>query len=158
MKTIFKANQKVYDQVNYPDYEGKVLKIHDDSILVLFDGIENYYSLDGRLNDGLPTLSTKPYEVEFKYFEQKALAPTFEEVLVNCDKRYPPNIRADVNYKEIYPTKELSEAAEALRKLLFLRDYYNNGWQPDWEVGNTTQIKFCIEVYKECLYISKYFY
>lgn len=142
MKTLFKENQKVYNQVNHHDLEGKILKVHDDCLLVLFEGVESYYSLDGRLADGIPTLSTEPYEVEFKGFEQKSQVPTFEEVLVNCDKRYPPNIRADVNYKEIYPTKELSDAAEALRKLLFLRDYYNNGWQPNWI--DQYQEKYCI--------------
>ena len=60
------------------------------------------------------------------------------------DIRYPPNIRADVDYKEIYPTKELSDAAEAIRRLLFLRDYYNEGWKPDW--SNENEIHFCIRV------------
>ena len=71
MNTIFKEGQKVYDQVNYPDCEGKVIKLYDDSLLVIFEGVENYYSLDGRAGDGLPTLSTRPYKVKLEGFEQK---------------------------------------------------------------------------------------
>ena len=35
-------------------------------------------------------------------------------------------------------------AAEELQKLLFLRDYYNEGWQPDWNDNRIT--KWTIEV------------
>lgn len=149
MKTIFKVGMEVYDQVNFPDSKGKVTEIKRDVdgywyIRVVFKGDDYFYHMDGSFGlCSIPTLSTKPYKVTLEGFEQKAPAPTFEEVLVNCDKRYPPNIRADVDYKEIYPTKELSEAAEALRRLLFLRDYYNDGWQPDWEDGEE---KFSIQV------------
>lgn len=38
----------------------------------------------------------------------------------------------DVN-KNILPTKELAQAILALCQLLYLRDIYNDGWQPDWE-------------------------
>ena len=154
MKTVFRIGMEVYDQVNNPYKKGKVLDIKEDEfchkihsydypIEVQFEGKDDlsYYDLEGcPVWSYNPTLSTSPYTLQG--FEQKAPAPTFEEVLVNCDKRYPPNIRADVNYKEIYPTKELSDAAEALRKLLFLRDYYNKGWQPNWI--DQYQEKYCI--------------
>ena len=39
----------------------------------------------------------------------------------------------------------LDECAEALKKLIILRDYYNEGWQPDW---NSDRNKFCIHVHK----------
>lgn len=151
MKTVFKKGMKVYDSVSFPDSEGKVVDVEERidcvRVIVQFDCLdyEIPYTEQGirasTRKESTPTLSTKPYTLQG--FEQKAPAPTFEEVLVNCDKKYPPNIRADVDYKEIYPTKELSEAAEALRRLLFLRDYYNDGWQPDWEDGEE---KFSIQV------------
>ena len=154
MKTVFKKGMKVYDQVFFGKAPLKIIEVKADmSLRVLYGEVIYCYTGDGRfIGDDItsnrwrplsqtPTLSTSPYTLEG--FEQKASAPTFEEVLVNCDKKYPPNIRADVDYKEIYPTKELSEAAEALRRLLFLRDYYNDGWQPDWEDGEE---KFSIQV------------
>lgn len=150
MKTVFKVGMEVWDKTISPK-RGKVIEVftdykYDFPIKVEFENnVKVRYTTDGCFvkNKGtVPTLSTSDYSVETKGFEQKALAPTFEEVLVNCDKRYPPNIRADVNYKEIYPTKELSDAAEALRKLLFLRDYYNKGWQPNWI--DQYQEKYCI--------------
>ena len=30
-------------------------------------------------------------------------------------------------------------ALEALRKLVILRDYYNDGWKPDWKDDSTTK-------------------
>lgn len=35
--------------------------------------------------------------------------------------------------KNILPTKELAQAILALCQLLYLRDIYNDGWQPDWK-------------------------
>lgn len=35
--------------------------------------------------------------------------------------------------KNILPTKELAHAMRALCQLLYLRDIYNDGWQPDWD-------------------------
>jgi len=143
MKTIFKVGQKVYDQVHYPDYEGKVFKVYDDSILVLFDGVENYYSLDGRSGDSLPTLSTKPYRVEFPGFEQREPTTTYDILRAEALKKG--------SYVSILngiglPNEKIAEAFEALAKLIWLRDYYNQGWKPDW--GHKTQeCKFCIVVY-----------
>ena len=34
--------------------------------------------------------------------------------------------------KNVLPTKELAEAMLALCQLLYLRDIYNDGWEPDW--------------------------
>ena len=144
MKTVFKAGQKVYDQVHYPDCEGKVIKVYEDSILVIFEGVENYYSLEGRSGDSLPTLSTKPYKVEFPGFEQKSPVPTFEEAWNNSHNSkeifYPSNCDKLCSG---YPTKELADASEALRKLIFLREYYNEGWDPNWSNGS---IKYCIVI------------
>lgn len=160
MKTVFRVGMTVYDSFNFPGEKGIIKSIKEDEyissypITVLFKrnngnrDVESY-TIEGSYKKGnIPTLSTKPYRVELHDFEQESTAPTFEEVLVNCDKRYPPNIRADVDYKEIYPTKELSYAAEALRKLLFLRDYYNEGWQPNWKDDNIRKYNILTELGK----------
>lgn len=43
-------------------------------------------------------------------------------------------ICVDTN-KNILPTKKLAQAMLALCQLLYLRDIYNDGWQPDWKDG-----------------------
>ena len=151
MKTVFKVGMVVYDQLNFPDKEGKVVDICKDErvtspITVIFkdrydEEIERYYTLDGRYKTGeLTVLSTKPYQIILQGFEQKAPAPTFEEVLKEAhhkgDYYYLPDCLE-------VPSEELVDATMALLKLLFLRDYYNEGWQPDWEDEKN---KFCIEV------------
>lgn len=45
--------------------------------------------------------------------------------------------------KNIFPTRELAEAALALAQLLQLRDRYNDGWVPDW---GTEHHKDCIVI------------
>jgi len=146
MKTVFKVGMKVYDQLMFPDVEGVVTSTnfipeksffdkeedfeedyeHPYPIEVDFKGEQALYKNDGSGFMDFPTLSTKPYKVELVDFEQKAPTPTYEEVV--RDKNYiylPENLVA--------PNKELAEAAKALLKLLFLRDYYNEGWQPNWK-------------------------
>ena len=136
MKTIFKVGMKVYDQVNFPDKEGKVEEIYigeeEEYPIVSFGKRERIcYSSDGRLSGRITKmLSTKPYKVEFKGFEQKAPVPTYEEALKEAHRK------GDYYYQPYHlevPSKELAEATMALLKLLILRDYYNEGWQPDWK-------------------------
>ena len=43
------------------------------------------------------------------------------------------------------PSHELAQAIKALAKLIFLRDYYNEDWEPDWRDDNS---KYCIEIYQ----------
>jgi hypothetical protein len=139
MKTVFKVGMVVYDQLNFPDKEGKVVDICKDErvtspITVIFkdryDGeIERYYTLDGRYKTGeLTVLSTKPYQIILQGFEQKAPAPTYEEALKEAHRKgdyyyLPDSLEV--------PSEELVDATIALLKLLFLRDYYNDDWQPD---------------------------
>lgn len=172
MKTVFKVGVKVYDQLFFPDKEGVVTSTnfipeksffdkekdfeedyeHPYPIEVDFKGQQALYKNDGSGLMDFPTLSTKPYEIEFQGFEQKASVTTFEEVLKNCKKVYPPNIHRDVEYKEIYPSKELSDAAEALRRLLFFRDYYNEDWKPNWNNDRVT--KWTIECSRNNLIVT----
>lgn len=159
MKTVFKVGMKVYDQMFFPDVEGKIIEIHNkrDKILLEVKFFSKYrldplctqssvfYTENGNVinflsyNCGTSTLSTSPYKLEMQGFEQKAPAPTYEEVV--RDKNYiylPENLVA--------PNKELADATIALLKLLFLRDYYNEGWQPDWKSDNK---KYIIERYED---------
>jgi hypothetical protein len=170
METVFKVGQNVYD---YAYGKGNVVEVQnsrylDNIMLVKFDNrdIPVRYSLDGRLINfrscggqldpenvaNNPTLSTSPYT--FKGFEQKPFAPTFEEVWEEVKGVYEAqNKYRDEKYGG-YPSQELADAAEALRKLLFLRDYYNEGWKPDWENGKTE--KYCIVVHRGCLSLTNY--
>lgn len=146
MKTVFKEGMAVYDQINFPDMDGKVYEIDLDSlypISVSFgaEEYEGFYSLEGKeRNSFIPTLSTKPYEVELKGFEQKANIPEFHEALewLENKKDYQTVFEGEVTY----PSKEICDASEALRKLIILREYYNEGWQPIWD--DRSALKFCI--------------
>ena len=153
MKTIFKVGMKVYDQLNFPNKEGVVVEVNNDEsdeypIGVSFENEEGryYYTPEGCFyKEQISTLSTKPYEVEFKGFEQKASTPTYEEIVRGKNYIYlPENLVA--------PNKELADAVVALLKLLFLRDYYNEGWQPDW--SNTNVLKYVIIVSREKIEID----
>lgn len=151
MKTVFRKGMKVYDQFNSPDMEGIVVEVIDNECDDYPIGVSFlkydicYYTPEGRFNKrDIPTLSTKPYKVEFQGFEQKAPVPTFEEAWNNSHNS--KEIFYSSNCDKVcsgYPTQELADASEALRRLLFLRDYYNEGWQPDW---NDNATKYSIEV------------
>ena len=146
MKTIFKVGMKVYDSVLFPKSEGKVVKIEKhidcERVIVQFDCLDYELSYTGRglltstHSEATPTLSTSPYT--FKGFEQKEPAPTYEDIVKERNYIYlPENLVA--------PNKELANAVVALLKLLFLRDYYNEGWQPNWK---DEEKKFSIEIYE----------
>ena len=153
MKTIFKVGMKVYDQVVFPDKEGRVVNIVEKDafpIKVYLEGIgvTHSYTKDGRVIEKIsPTLSTSSYNMVG--FEQKAPVPTFEEAWGEAERIYKPKSEYDKEEFGGYPSQDLANAAEALRRLLFLRDYYNEGWQPDW--NNRQRDKFCIMVDKNSL-------
>lgn len=142
MKTVFKVGMEVYDQVFFGKAPLKITEVKGDMTLrVLCGGVTYCYTGDGRFigdditsnrHRGLsqtPTLSTAPYTLQG--FEQKAPIPTFEEVWTKTERIYKPKSEYDKEEFGGYPSQELANAAEALRRLLFLRDYYNEGWQPD---------------------------
>ena len=151
MKTVFRKGMKVYDSVFFPKSEGKVVEIDKhinyERVIVQFDCLDYNipYTEQGRLtstrNEAAPTLSTSPYT--FQGFEQKAPAPTFEEAWNNSHNS--KEIFYSSNCDKVcsgYPTQELADAAEALRRLLFLRDYYNEGWQPNWDDSSLKYIVY----------------
>ena len=142
MKTVFKKGMKVYDQFNSPDMEGVVVEVIDNEcddypIGVLFLKYDIcYYTPEGRFNKrDIPTLSTKPYKVELQCFEQKAPIPTYEEAEEWIRKEYEKGN----NYLM------MKDVLEALRKLVILRDYYNEGWQPDWKDDTKKKAVISIE-------------
>ena len=139
METVFKVGMKVYDQVFEPDIKGEILdvnmKLSPHPITVQFGSCVRYYTAEGcRGKHKIRTLSTSPYKIEG--FEQKAPAPTIKDALEWLKK----NDGCD-EFDNNYPKKENVFCFEALKKLVILRDYYNEGWQPDWNIINT---KYCI--------------
>lgn len=148
MKTIFKVGMEVYDQVNFPNKKGKVVDTEpngeEDDYPIEVEFEDNYcsscYTFDGRLDlEEIPTLSTKPYKVALEGFEQKAPVRTYEEAVEWLEKNSKDRV---IYADEAYINEEYERAFEALKKLTILRDYYNEGWQPDWSKKDK---KYCIE-------------
>lgn len=135
METVFEEGMKVYDEVFFPQSKGRVIRVENLLVVVCFEcdnsKVEAHYTKNGRLvtthKRTKPTLSTTCYE--FKGFEQKGNI-TYEKAAEWVDK----NIKGRVVYAdEIYIDEEHENAFEALKKLIVLREYYNNGWRPDWK-------------------------
>ena len=154
METIFKIGMKVYDQMVFPDQEGEVTNIHmynNSPIEVTVERLRRkfFYMRDGRFLENLiPTLSTKPYKLEG--FSQK---PTFNEALKWLRDKY---LGESITYKidgekyfvDYYYSKNAPyKSFEALRKLIIFRDYYNDGWQPNWK--NNNEDKYVILIQNE---------
>ena len=152
METVFKVGMKVYDQVFFGKTPLKITEVKEDmSLRVLCGEVTYCYTGDGRfIGDDItsnrwrglsqtPTLSTSPYTLQG--FEQKEAVPTLEDALDWLENN--KNYQTVFEDERTYPSKEIYEAFEALRKLIILRDYYNEGWQPDW---TDKKNKFCIEV------------
>ena len=140
MNTVFKVGMEVYDQIYEPDVKGEVLDVNLDisphPITVKFGSCVRYYTAEGcRGRNQIRTLSTSPYRIEG--FEQKAPVPTYEEAEEWMKKEYAKGSLCLM-------MRDVFEALEALRKLIVLRDYYNEGWQPDWSKKNS--MHFCIRV------------
>lgn len=150
MKTIFKVGQEVYDQVYFPDKKGKVVEIQEDEsecpLVVCFNEnmrIRHYYDLQGCYTKyKQPALSTKPYKMELVGFEQKEPVITYDEVIRESFRK---GERVTILDKIELPNERIRKAFEALAKLIWLRDYYNEGWQPDFE---DDEWKYIIENYR----------
>ena len=164
MKTIFKEGMEVWDKTISPN-KGKVIEAFADTkfdfpIKVEFeDGLKVQYTNDGcfvKSKGAINTLSTSNYSIDFKGFEQKAPAPEFHEALEWLENN--KNYQTVFEDERTYPSKEIYEAFEALRKLIILRDYYNKGWQTDWEDKNNDGDKYCIMLYKGELTAIEYSY
>lgn len=135
METVFKVGMEVWDKTISPN-KGRVIEVFTDAksdfpIKVEFENdIRARYTNKGcfvKSEGVLPTLSTTDYSLELKGFEQKTPTPTYEEVIKEARSKgdyyyLPDSLEA--------PSEELVDATKALLKLLFLRDYYNEDWQP----------------------------
>ena len=150
MKTVFKVGMEVYDQVFFGDETLKIIEVRGEmSIRVLYGEATYCYTGDGRfIGDDIisnrwncisqiPTLSTSPYTLQG--FEQKAPVRTYEEAVEWLEKNSKDRV---IYADEAYINEEYERAFEALKKLTILRDYYNEGWQPDWSKKDK---KYCIE-------------
>ena len=167
MKTVFKKGMEVYDQMFFPDVDGRIVDIRNENNKILLKvKFFSKYRLDplcmqssvfytekgnminflGGYNCGTSTLSTEPYKVELQGFEQKASAPTFKEAWEESERVYEPKSEYDKEEYCGYPTQELADAAEALRRLLFLRDYYNEGWQPDLKNKEQSGVSVILDI------------
>lgn len=161
MKTVFKEGMEVWDKTISPN-KGKVIEAFADTkfdfpIKVEFeDGLKVQYTNDGcfvKSKGAINTLSTSNYSIDFKGFEQKAPVPTFEDTIkwLRENNKYDVSISDDS--KATYFTKDENYSAfEALRKLTILREYYNEGWQPDWE---DDEWKYFIEYYRGKLSVER---
>lgn len=154
--TVFKKRQKVYDQIFKPNIEGEVRYISIGSIcnyiivdfedetalFYTFEGV--MYDLENNYKHLIPTLSVKPYSVDMQGFSQEDIdLPATVENTMDWLKSKGNVFYAEIDYsKEPYVSEEMYKAFEALKCLVVLRDYYNKGWQPDW---NECSTKYCIE-------------
>lgn len=161
MKTIFKKGMVVYDQMFFPDVEGKIIEIHDkyDKIQIEVKFFSKYrleplcmqssvfYTENGNMinflgyNCGTSTLSTSPYNLEMQGFEQKEPVPTYESIRAEGLKK-GENVTI-LNGLEL-PDDKTAEAFKALAELIWLRNYYNEGWQPNWKDNSYKEI-LCFE-------------
>ena len=80
-------------------------------------------------------------EEEFFHLRGQAEAVT--------SKKLPRNTNAGV-----FPSKKRAEQFLTLNKLLQIRDYYNNGWEPNW--ANIKQMKYVIGVTHNKLFIDEF--
>lgn len=160
METIFKEGQKVVDKVFREGKKGTIRFISKNKFrnfilvdfkdstpaLYTFDGI--LFDIDGEFIDANPTLS-----IDNTAEENFNKIPTFEDIWNNKEKIYTSSYY-DVNYLG-YPSEELANAAEGLRKLLFFRDYYNDGWIANWK--DKDEIKYYIEIFNDNFIIENCF-
>ena len=58
--------------------------------------------------------------------------------------------------KNLWPTKELAEAALALSQLMQLRQRWVGDWVPDWNKLESEYVKFCI-VRSTTLFVDSYY-
>ena len=155
MDTIFKEGQNVKDKVFRRGKRGIVRLVSKNkfrdyvlvdfensaSALYTFDGI--LIDIDGNFIDSNPTLSIDNTNYVSK--EDFNKIPTVDDAIIWL-KEENKLCEVEINYdKEFYTSEEMYNAFEALKDLIFLRDYYNEGWQPDWN-DNYNEMKWIIHI------------
>lgn len=155
MDTIFKEGQNVKDKVFRRGKRGIVRLVSKNkfkdyvlvdfensaSALYTFDGI--LIDIDGNFIDSNPTLSIdNTTYVSKKDFNK---IPTVDDAIIWLEEENKL-CEVEINYdKEFYTSEEMYNAFEALKDLIFLRDYYNENWQPDWN-DNYNEMKWIIHI------------
>lgn len=131
METVFKVGMKVWDKTISPN-KGKVIEVLEDTkfdfpIKVEFDdGLKIQYTNKGcfvKSKGAINTLSSSDYSIELEGFEQKAPAPTYEEAV----EWFKSDDFKNLHFPDKSSLDKINEQTEALKKLLVLRDYYNEG-------------------------------
>lgn len=155
METIFKEGQEVFDKVFRRGKRGIVRLVSKNkfrdyvlvdfensaSALYTFDGI--LIDIDGNFIDSNPTLSIDNTTYVSK--EDFNKIPTVDDAIIWL-KEENKLCEVEINYdKEFYTSEEMYNAFEALKDLIFLRDYYNENWQPDWN-DNYNEMKWIIHI------------
>ena len=126
MKTVFTKGMTVYDNVFFPNSKGEVVRIdkHYDSerVIVRFDNwdSEASYTEIGRLDKAINWLRDKGLH-KISLEEAKAV---------------------------YFTPKENYAVFDALRRLIILRDYYNEGWKPDWRKEREMKYVIYNDAYK----------
>jgi hypothetical protein len=103
------------------------------------------------------------WSIDLKYRVKESLPKTWEELKFvggYCVTRassivYEAKAPTYMCNRNILPTRELAEAYLALAQLLQLREWYNEGWTPDW---TDDRGKYSIEVYKGELSVYDYMF
>lgn len=155
METIFKEGQNVKDKVFRRGKRGIVRLVSKNkfkdyvlvdfensaSALYTFDGI--LIDIDGNFIDSNPTLSIDNTTYVSK--EDFNKIPTVDDAIIWLEEENKL-CEVEINYdKEFYTSEEMYNAFEALKDLIFLRDYYNENWQPDWN-DNYNEMKWIIHI------------
>lgn len=155
MDTIFKEGQNVKDKVFRRGKRGIVRLVSKNkfrdyvlvdfensaSALYTFDGI--LIDIDGNFIDSNPTLSIDNTTYVSK--EDFNKISTVDDAIIWL-KEENKLCEVEINYdKEFYTSEEMYNAFEALKDLIFLRDYYNENWQPDWN-DNYNEMKWIIHI------------
>lgn len=155
MDTIFKEGQNVKDKVFRRGKRGIVRLVSKNkfrdyvlvdfensaSALYTFDGI--LIDIDGNFIDSNPTLSIDNTTYVSK--EDFNKIPTVDDAIIWLEEENKL-CEVEINYdKEFYTSEEMYNAFEALKDLIFLRDYYNGDWKPDWN-DNYNEMKWIIHI------------
>lgn len=144
---IFKIGRKVYDQLNFPEKEGKIIDIKPNvefPVEVDFgEDVSAKYNMFG-IKEGFKytTLSTAPYQFVLEGFRQEEDVPTLEEV-EDWLVRTKNSIGTEDGCRDTFPKLEGPMEFEYLRQLVVLMTYYNKGWKPDWK---TAERKYVIYI------------
>lgn len=162
---IFTIGRKVYDQLYFPEKEGKIIDVKPNvnfPVEVDFGEDESAkYDIFGKKEGSkFVSLSTEPYNVCLEGFRQEEDTPSLEEA-EDWLVRTKNGIGTEDGCKNTYPKLEGPMEFEYLRQLVVLMTYYNKGWKPDWKTAEEKYVIYidCVEgtekiISKESQYVK----